>query len=482
MKYKFKTKPYKHQQEVFDASWKKENYALFLEMGTGKTKVTIDSIGALFKENLLNAVLVVAPKGVYGNWLSKEIPAHLPDDIEREVVLWQPNLTKKFKEELRSVAYGGNEDVLRILIMNIEALSTPKGTQVAEKFLKINPNSMCVVDESTTIKNRKAARTKNIIKAAKHARYRRILTGSPITKNPMDLYSQCEFLNDNLLGYTSYYAFQGRYAVIQTRTMGNRSFQHIVGYRRLDELHEKLDKFSHRVLKEDCLDLPDKIYSSRAVPLSGQQKEAYQQMSEYAVALLNKGELSTTANVLTQIMRLQEICCGHLRTDDGEIQALSHNRLHELHNTIDEMNGKVIIWASFVYDIKAIEQSLADAYGPRSVVTFYGETSQDDRDEIVSLFQEPDSELRFFVANLRTGGYVLTLTAATNVIYYNNSYDLEIRLQSEDRAHRIGQNDHVLYVDLVSPGTVDEKILKALKNKISIAGQVLGEDTKNWLI
>lgn len=298
----------------------------------------------------------------------------------------------------------------------------------------------------------------------------------------MDLYSQCEFLDDGLLGFKSYYAFQGRYAVIQTRTMGNRSFQHVVGYRRLDELHDKLDGFSHRILKEDCLDLPEKIYSSRAVPLSGQQKEAYQQMSEYAVALLNKGELSTTANVLTQIMRLQEICCGHLRTDDGEIRALSHNRLHELHNTIDEMNGKVIIWASFVYDIKAIEKSLADAYGPGSVVTFYGETSQDDRDEIVSLFQEPDSELRFFVANPRTGGYGLTLTAATNVIYYNNSFDLEIRLQSEDRAHRIGQNDHVLYVDLVSPGTVDEKILKALKNKISIAGQVLGEETKDWLL
>ena len=243
MNYKFKTEPYEHQQEVFDASWKKENYALFLEMGTGKTKVTIDSMGALFKENLLNAALVIAPKGVYGNWLSKEIPAHLPDDIEREVVLWQPNLTKKFKEELRSVAYGGNEDVLRILIMNIEALSTPKGSQVAEKFLKINPNSMCVVDESTTIKNRKAIRTKNVIKAAKNARYRRILTGSPITKNPMDLYSQCEFLDDGLLGFKSYYAFQGRYAVIQTRTMGNRSFQHIVGYRRLDELHDKLDGF-----------------------------------------------------------------------------------------------------------------------------------------------------------------------------------------------------------------------------------------------
>jgi SNF2 family DNA or RNA helicase len=156
--------------------------------------------------------------------------------------------------------------------------------------------------------------------------------------------------------------------------------------------------------------------------------------------------------------------------------------MNEMLNVVSEMNGKVIIWASWVYDIEQIEKELSAAYGPSAVRTFYGATAPDARDQIVADFQDPDSEVRFFVANPRTGGYGLTLTAATNMIYYNNQYDLEIRLQSEDRAHRIGQTQHVLYVDLVSPDTVDEKIIKALKDKIDIAQEVLGESAKKWLI
>jgi len=264
--------------------------------------------------------------------------------------------------------------------------------------------------------------------------------------------------------------------------MGNRSFNHIVGYRRLDELNEKLNRFSVRVLKEDCLDLPEKIYMQRDVALTREQMEAYKQMSDYALAMLKGGKLSTTQSVLTQILRLQEICCGHLRVDDGQIRPLDNNRMTEMQNVISEMNGKVIIWASYVYDIRAIEDTLKKEHGDDSVVTFYGSTPSADRDDIVSQFQDPDSPVRFFVANPKTGGYGLTLTAATNMIYYNNSYDLEIRLQSEDRAHRIGQTKHVLYVDLVARGTVDERILQALRNKISIASQILGEDAGSWLL
>jgi SNF2 family DNA or RNA helicase len=298
----------------------------------------------------------------------------------------------------------------------------------------------------------------------------------------MDLFSQCAFLNSSILGFDSYYAFQGRYAVVTQRKFGARSFQQITGYRNLEELNCKIEKHSHRVLKEDCLDLPDKIYMQRQVTLTSEQENAYKQMKEYALAMLDRGELATTQSVLTQILRLQEICCGHLRTDDGEIQPLASNRMNEMLDVIGEMIGKVIIWASYVYDIEQIQETLAGKFGAESVVTFYGATPQDERDNIVATFQDPDSPVRFFVANPRTGGFGLTLTAATNVLYYNNSYDLEIRLQSEDRAHRITQNHHVLYVDLVSPNTVDEKIIKALKSKINIAQQVLGEEAKGWLI
>ena len=479
--YKFKTEPYEHQKVALEKSWQRSFYALFMEMGTGKTKVTIDTMGMLFQQGEIEAALIIAPKGVYANWHSKEIPQHMSEEVKVDSLLWEPKTTQKFQKRLIQVARGSG-DALRILIMNVEALSTKRGNQVAQDFLKLNADSFVVVDESTTIKNRQAQRTKNIIALGKQAKYKRILTGSPVTKNPMDLFSQCAFLNKGMLNYDSYYAFQGRYAVVQQRKFGARSFQQITGYRNLEELNCKLEKHSHRVLKEDCLDLPDKIYMQRQVALTEEQTKAYKQMQEFALAMLDQGELSTTQSVLTQIMRLQEITCGHLRTDDGEIQPLSSNRLNEMLEVIGEMIGKVIIWASYVYDIEQIQQILAEKFGEDSVVTFYGATPQEERDRIVEQFQDKESRVRFFVANPKTGGYGLTLTAATNVLYYNNSYDLEIRLQSEDRAHRIGQDHHVLYVDLVSPRTVDEKIIKALKGKIDIAQKVLGEEARAWLV
>ena len=479
--YEFETKPFDHQQDVIRDSWDAKHYALFMEMGTGKTKVAIDMMAILYEENKLNAVLVIAPKGVFDNWVRKEIPVHLPERIPRNIVRWQPNITQKFHDELEPFVLDPF-DGMKIFVMNVEAFSTSKGVQIAKVFLRKNPDNMVIVDESTTIKNRKAARTKNIIKLQDLSKYRRILTGSPVTKSPMDLFSQCEFLNPKCLGFNSYYAFQGRYANVQQRAMGHRSFNQIVGYRKLDELNGKLDKFSNRILKEDCLDLPDKLYIRRDVPLTVEQARLYKQMKKLALAKLENGDLATTASVLTQIMRLQQICCGFLQPDEGEIQPLDNNRIDELLNIIEETQGKAIIWASYTHDIKKIRETLSEKYGEESVACYYGETPQDERQTIVEEFQDPENPLRFFVGQPRTGGYGITLTAANTVIYYSNSYDLEIRLQSEDRAHRIGQTNKVTYIDLVSPNTIDEKILIALKSKIDIAGQDLGEQARNWLL
>jgi len=315
----------------------------------------------------------------------------------------------------------------------------------------------------------------------KYSRYRRILTGSPVTKSPMDLFSQCNFLDERALGYNSYFAFQSRYAVVQKRVMGARSFQEITGYRRLDELNEKLFEFSTRVLKEECLDLPEKVYIKREVELTDEQAKVYNQMKKLALAQMEGGDLATTESVLTQIMRLQQICCGFFQPDVGKIQPLKNNRLNELMNITDELQGKAIIWASYTHDIQQIADTLRDRFGPDSVALYYGETPQDKRQEIVERFQDVNNPLRFFVGQPRTGGYGITLTAATTVIYYSNSYDLEIRLQSEDRAHRIGQKNTVTYIDLVSPDTIDEKVLGALRQKINLAEQVLNEDPRNWL-
>ena len=483
--YKFKTKPYEHQLAAFNSSWKAPYHALFMEMVTGKTKVIIDSLGALFEKKEVTHALIVAPKGVFDNWVQGEIPLHLPDRIKRLVVRWQPNFTKKYEEQLLDVAVPDRRepDTLNILVMNIEALSTKKGTTAASRFLEINPANMMVVDESTTIKNRRALRTKTVLRCAKLAKYRRILTGSPITKSPMDLFTQCGFLSPKALGCDSFYVFQNRYAVLKRRVMGAKSFNEVVGFQRLPELTAKLDAFSTRVLKEDCLDLPSKVYVQRRVELTPEQAKLYHQMSEYALAQLDDGKLATTVNILTQIMRLHQITCGHFQPDDNApIEPIKNNRLPELLNICEELQGKAIIWATWTHDITQIAQALRDRFGNEAVATYHGATPQDERQVIVSRFQDPADPLRFFVGQPSTGGYGITLTAANTVIYYSNSYNLEHRLQSEDRAHRIGQTKSVTYIDLISPKTVDGKILTALRSKINIAATVLGEDVLDWLV
>ena len=473
----FKTEPYDHQREAFAASAERANFALLMDMGTGKTKVDIDSMGLCFEKGIIDFAIIVAPKGVIRNWVP-EIAAHLPERIEREIVLWRPSLSKAHRKELMDLYE--NTGKMKFLLMNIEAFSTKKGVDVAEFFVKKFKVFM-TVDESTTIKNRQAKRTKAVCSVGRGATMRRILTGSPVTKSPMDLYSQMEFLSPDILGFKSYYAFQGRYAVVQRRSMGSHSFNQILGFQRLEELTETLDEHSFRVRKEDCLDLPEKVYMRREVELTAEQSEAYVQMKNLALARLDSGDLATTQNVLTQIMRLQQICLGSLTDDDGTVHPLKSNRQNALLDICDEIQGKAIIWATWTQDIRSIAEALRDRFGVEAVATLHGETPDSDRQQIVETFQDRQSELRFIVGHPKTGGYGLTLTAANTVIYYSNSYDLELRLQSEDRAHRIGQENKVTYIDLISPKTIDEKIVDALRNKIKIADLVLGEDAREWL-
>jgi SNF2 family DNA or RNA helicase len=476
MNYKFKTKPYKHQMTALEKSWNRETYAYFMEMGTGKTKVLIDNAAMLYDKGKVNGVLIVAPKGVIGTWYNQELPTHLPDHIENMTVLWQANITKTQREKLDSLFQTGEE--LHILIMNVEAFSTQKGVDFAAKFLSCH-NTLMVIDESTTIKNPSAKRTKNIVRLSTKAKYRRIMTGSPVTKNPLDLYSQCEFLSSWLLEFSSYYAFRNRYAEMKTLHMHGRSIQVVDKFKNLGELSDTLKKFSYRVLKEDCLDLPDKIYMKRNIKLSPDQFRLYEQMKKEALAILN-GKQTTTVNALTQLMRLQQITCGHFTADDGSTQPIANNRLSELMSVLDETEGKAIIWAHYQYDITNIIKEIVKEYGPGSVVDYYGLTPQNERDTNREKFQS-DPKCRFLVGTPATGGYGLTLTAANTVIYYSNGYDLEKRLQSEDRAHRIGQKKAVTYVDINAEDTVDEKIVKSLRKKINIASEVLGEDLRSWI-
>ena len=476
MNYKFKLKPYKHQLTALEKSWNKETYAYFMEMGTGKTKVLIDNMSMLYDKGKVDGALIIAPKGVVKTWYEQELPTHLPNHIENVTVLWQPNITKTQQEKLESLFE--IETALHILVMNVEAFSTDKGVKFASKFLNSHKVLMAI-DESTTIKNPSAKRTKSIIELSKYSKYRRIMTGSPVTKNPLDLYSQCEFLDPYLLDFTSYYAFRNRYAEMKTMHLRGRSIQVVDEFKNLAELSETLQNFSYRVLKEDCLDLPPKNWTKRHITLSKEQKKVYDQMKKAAIAVLN-GKVTSTMTVITQLMRLQQITCGHFVADDGTTQEIKNNRITELMDVLDEIEGKAIIWGHWQKDIQNIVNEIEKEYGPGSVVSYYGLTPQEERQDNIRQFQS-DPKCRFMVGTPSTGGYGITLTAANTVIYYSNGYDLEKRLQSEDRAHRIGQKKNVTYIDLIAEDTVDEKIQESLRKKINIASEVLGEELRDWI-
>ena len=391
-------------------------------------------------------------------------------------VLWQSNITKGQQEKLESLFE--IETALHILVMNVEALSTEKGVKFASKFINSH-KAMMAIDESTTIKTPTARRTKNIIGIGKHSKYKRIMTGSPITKNPLDLYTQCEFLDPWLLDFTSYYAFRNRYAEMKTMHLRGRSIQVVSEFKNLGELSETVKNFSYRVLKEDCLDLPPKNFIKRHIQLTPAQKKIYEQMKKAAMAVLN-GKVTTTMTVLTQLMRLHQITCGHFTADDGSVQEVENNRLSELMSILEETEGKAIIWANYQRDVAQIIEHIEKKYGKGSIVDYYGLTPQEDRQDNIRKFQN-NSKCRFLIGTPQTGGYGITLTQANTVIYYSNGYDLEKRLQSEDRAHRIGQKKTVTYVDLICEDTVDEKIVKALRDKINIASEVMGEELKDWI-
>jgi SNF2 family DNA or RNA helicase len=480
MNYKFKTKPYAHQITALEKSWNKAHFAYFMEMGTGKSKVLIDNIAMLYDKGKINGALIVAPKGVYQNWFDIEIPNHMPTHIEKKMVLWKASFMKDNKivsKEVDALFEIGTD--LHILVMNVESLSTKNGVTFANKFLSCHETLMAI-DESTTIKNPDAIRTRSIVQLGKSAKYRRILTGSPVTKSPLDLYKQCEFLNEGLLDYTSYYAFKTRYSVLRTANFGGRSVQIVVGYKNLDELSQRIEQFSYRVLKEDCLDLPSYSFTKRIIQLSKEQKKIYDSMKQIALAQLG-GKLMTTATALVQLMRLHQITCGHFKSDDGTVQKIKNERLDALMDILSEVENKAVIWAHYKHDIEIIVEAIKKEYGPDSYVTYYGDTPSEIRQNNIKLFQDENSKVRFLIGTPQTGGYGITLTAGNVMIYYSNGYDLEKRTQSEARINRAGQKRKMTYIDIIAEDTVDEKIVDALRKKVDIASKVMGEELKEWI-
>lgn len=484
----FKTQPYKHQLDALIAGANKRAFAYLMDMGTGKSKVLLDNAYFLWKNKIIDALVILAPKSVYRNWAAREIPAHYPGQYA--IYCWRGTTTLKEEEE-RVKLFEDKGDHLKVFCMNIDAVITERGQRLLKMFL-LSKKAMLAVDESSRIKTHDARRTEAITVLGQYAICRRILTGTPVTNSPLDLFGQCKFLDPKLLGFSSYYAFRRRYAIMKKVVLrpiydehGNvvkkREFDMVVGYQRLDELQDRLKQFSFRVTKDEALDLPPKIYQLREVEMGPDQSKAYQGMKKQCVAMIDQN-MSSASIALVQLGKLHQIAQGHLKMDDGTMVNFEGNKVNECVEVLSECSGKAIIWSHYIHDLQGLLKAIKQAFGDDSVGLFCGQTSGDDRERIINRFQDPKDPLRFFLANQDTGGLGLTLTAATTVVYFSNTFKLDERQQSEDRAHRSGQTKSVTYVDLVTKGSVDEKVLEALKSKIDIASTITGDELKQWVI
>lgn len=480
--YRFKTKPYKHQLDTWEKTKRNKYWAYLFDMGTGKSKLTLDVVAYMYDQGWIDALLVFANKGSYSNWVYEHVPEHLPEHVKYEMALWRSDARVKEKEKIKKVYYS-NEMTLKILVMNIEALSFPRSTKVAVEFTRRH-NTFVVVDESTTIKNPRSKRTKSIFKIRDLSKARRILTGSCIDNRPLDAWAQYQFLANGILGHTSYYSFRSEYAELVERSVRQqrRSIKVVVGYRNLEKLRREMTQYGTIIKSEDCLDLPPKIYEKFYVELTKEQIKHYNSLRKHAIAVLENEQRVTTKIALTKILRLHQLTCGYLMDDDGNVHGIPHNRLQALDSILDETGGKIIIWATYRHDVESIYNHLRKTYDGDEVLLYYGDTSQEERDKAKrALRRGVRSKVKIMVGNPMVGGYGLNLTGVNTVIYYSNNYDNEIRQQSEKRAHRIGQTNTVTYIDIIARGpvgiTVDEKICRTLEEKKNIADLIT---TGNW--
>ena len=537
--------PRLHQKTAWETSREREYFALLMDMGTGKTKVIIDTAAWLWKKGLIDGVLVVAPKGVYRNWggewtsnefanpneidqdLLPELPKHMAPDVPWRHA-WHDAADSKSAEGIEKLIADEKFAGLRILAVNAESLPFLSGYKPCETFLK-SGRVMMVVDESTCIKHESALRTKNVVRLGRLARFRRILCGNPFANSPLDIYAPCKFLSPLALGFTSFFAFKGRFAKLVTmkvRVPGKvdkfgrpieRKFQKIDGFRDLDVLRSALAPFSFICKKDECLDLPPKVFMPPIdVEMTPRQAKVYADMKKYSVSLIDQqlslglqadqeidddlleamegyvpnaentdapqasvptpGGTTSASITLTQILRLQQIACGFTVTDDGkEIDLWTDKedvnpRVQALLDLLENHEGKAVVFCNFRRNVDEVQQALSHKYGKASVARYDGTiTKSSDLIHAVRSFQDPSSQVRWFLANEAKGSRGITCTAASLVVYFSNSFDNEIREQSEDRVHRDGLRHVVSYADLRVRGSVDEKATLVLKGKKTVA-------------
>lgn len=481
--YTFKTEPRDHQLEAFLRCREAEAFALLMEQGTGKTKVDLDATAYSYLAGLIDTHIVIAPNGVQLNWVDQEIPRHLPDLVEAKVLLWPTGggRTKRFERDLnKALATKG----LVIFAMNIDAVITEAGQEALRRFL-YGRQCKLTIDESTLIKNPKAQRTKILRKAGRVAVQRRILTGTPITTGPLDLFSQLNFLDENILEQRSFYTFKHHYAEWEKHHnwAQGHDYEELIGYKNLDELTSRMAPISYRVTKDECLDLPPKIRTTRYVELSSVQRRLYTKLKDDFIIEVGTGVVTATM-ALVRLLRLQQLICGYLPIDDEKGVTLlpgPNNRIRSVMDLAEEVTGKTVIWARFRKDIELLAIALRKRFGDEAVVTYDGSTpSMKLKAEARKAFQDPKSRVNWFISNAQSGGRGLDLYRAHNMFFYSNYFSWERRIQAEDRGHRYGLENKLNIIDFVAHDTVDERILEVLVSRGNVADNFMGNLMK-WL-
>jgi len=498
-----KTEQFKHQREIYLKHRDDRFFALFWEMGLGKTKVMLDVASHLYLQKKIDALLVIAPNSVYKNWLSQELPVHLAVEYSGMAYPKANNERNRIKK-LIFLDPTFKSNTLRVMCISYDSISTTHGLQFTKKMLTVY-RTMTVADESTAIKRPSSLRSKRAKVVGKMSEYRWIATGTPAAESPFDLHSQIDFLDEEFwagFGMKTVRAFKNEFGEFVLRRLANgRQFPELKRYRRLDVLHKIIDPISSRLLKEDSeVELPPKTYAVRTFEMTKKQKDLYEQVRDGYEADLDNGLRIEAPLAIVRLARLQQITSGFVTaeervedteeiTDNDQLKIFNIERQIEdivpieenpklklLVELLDECHHKVIVWCKFRRDVNNIMRIL----GHRGI-KYDGTVSSGERELALNRFRNPEDPAQVLVVNIATINQGVTLTIAKTMIYYSNHFSLEKRLQSEDRNHRIGQDQPVLIIDLAAENTVDEKIIQRLREKFDIASIVTGDRFREWI-
>jgi hypothetical protein len=497
---------YAHQAEGLARMRGQRAFSLLMQMRTGKSKVLLDDFGEMEVAGEVRDLLIITPAGSYRNWTMDRGPGR-ESELRRQL---DPALMERAAVATWASGHAPSQravaDLLkvrdrpRVLNVNVEALSSVKKAREAVlEFLGAKRGAVVVIDESTAIRNVKSSRTKFIWDLRKLAPYRRTMTGLVSPKSPLDLFGQFYFLDPQILQHWSYFTFRARYAVLRDMPVGEwfqdprtgqptRRTTKIVAtdrdgkpmFRHQEELTQRIAPYSYRKLLADCYDIPETFYLTREVELTDEQRRLYAEIRDNATAQLDDGAWVTATEPVAQILRLHQVLCGHVGDEQRQMHMIPNKRVDAVLEVLAEHDGKAIVWCHYIPLLLAIHERINKEYGEGSAALFYG-GNRDTRHIDESRFLG-DDRCRFMVATQGAGGRGNTWDCADLAIYASNSWDLEHRDQSEWRTLNVGKRRNVTNVDLVVPGTLDEKVIAALRSKIDVAAAIMGDGYREWLI